>query len=145
MFEHICVPTDTSAESRRALELAGKMQLLENPAPEGHCKITLLHVVEAIAHEADNEFESFYAQLIKRAEAKMEDLIAASQTQNLFLEKRIVIGNRTREILDFVQNNSIDLIILMSHRVDPDNLTQGWGTISHKVGILAPCPVMLVK
>ena len=38
-----------------------------------------------------------------------------------------------------------DLIVMRSHQVDPAEPTQGWGTISHKIAILAQCPVMLMK
>jgi hypothetical protein len=36
-------------------------------------------------------------------------------------------------------------IVMNSHQVDPDDPATGWGTISYKVGILAACPIMLVK
>jgi universal stress protein A len=38
-----------------------------------------------------------------------------------------------------------DLIVLPSHRVNPSMVGRDWGTISYKVGILAQCPVLLVK
>ena len=39
----------------------------------------------------------------------------------------------------------IDLIVLKSHRIDRQNFSTGWGTVSYKVGILAQYPVFLVK
>jgi len=54
-------------------------------------------------------------------------------------------GNRVKEILSFSQEHEIDLIVLNSHKIDFKDPSQGWGTISYKVGILSRCPVMLVK
>ena len=34
---------------------------------------------------------------------------------------------------------------MSSHKLDPENAAEGWGTISFKVGVLSHCPVMLVK
>jgi nucleotide-binding universal stress UspA family protein len=54
-------------------------------------------------------------------------------------------GKRIQEILRFAEDLKADLIIMNSHRMDPENPAEGWGTISHKVGILSQCPVLLVK
>jgi universal stress protein A len=45
----------------------------------------------------------------------------------------------------FAIANEADLIVLASHRVNPSAVDRDWGTISYKVGILAQCPVLLVK
>ncbi|MCF8107012.1 MAG: universal stress protein [Desulfohalobiaceae bacterium] len=145
MFAHILVPTDTSPESGNALQIAGKMQSLEKSDSGQFSKISLLHVVEVIAHEEGDEFAPFYSKLIKKAEAKMDELIRKQETKGLVIEKQVIVGNRVREILNFAETNKVDLILLKSHRMDKNDLTRGWGTISHKIGILSPCPVMLVR
>ena len=38
-----------------------------------------------------------------------------------------------------------DLIILTAPQVDPVNPVAAWGSMSHKIGVLSPCPVLLVK
>ena len=60
-------------------------------------------------------------------------------------EKQILYGKRVYEILNFAAEHGVDLIIMSSHKLDPENVTEGWGTISFKVGVLSHCPVMLVK
>ncbi|MCF8104015.1 MAG: universal stress protein [Desulfohalobiaceae bacterium] len=145
MFEHILVPTDTSSASGSALKLAARMQSLEKSGQGRFRKISLLHVVEKIAHEEDDEFAPFYSKLIKRAEARMDELIREQEVGELNIEKQVIVGNRVREILEFVESNRVDLIILKSHRMNQNDLTHGWGTISHKIGILSPSPVMLVR
>ncbi len=45
----------------------------------------------------------------------------------------------------YAVEEGMDLIVLKSHRIDLENPSAGWGTVSYKVGILAQCPVLLVK
>jgi nucleotide-binding universal stress UspA family protein len=61
------------------------------------------------------------------------------------VESVVVYGRRAEGIVDFAAAHDVDLIVLASHRVDPSMANRDWGTISYKVGILAQCPVLLVK
>ena len=55
-------------------------------------------------------------------------------------------GLRVAEaIVKYAAANEVDLIVLASHRVKPSRVDRDWGTMSYKVGILAQCPVLLVK
>jgi nucleotide-binding universal stress UspA family protein len=145
MFGHILVPTDCTDETKTALDIAVKMQSLEKNQ-EPNQRISLLHVIETIADDDDTqEFKRFYTTLTTRAEKKMHDLCAGYSESQANIEILVLLGSRVAEILNFVQEQNVDLILLNSHRIDLDNPTKGWGTISYKVGILAPCPVMLVK
>ena len=54
-------------------------------------------------------------------------------------------GKRAEQIVDFAAAHAVDLIVLASHRVNPTMVNRDWGSISYKVGILAQCPVLLVK
>jgi nucleotide-binding universal stress UspA family protein len=118
MFQHILVPVDLSPKNRQTLEIAVKVASL------GEGKVTLLHVIELIADTSFEEFGDFYTKLEQKAQEELETMIAPYKESGLKIERVIVFGNRTEEILKFVQ---------------------GWGTLSYKIGILAQCPVMLVK
>jgi universal stress protein A len=59
--------------------------------------------------------------------------------------EEIVYGDRPEEIVKFAAAHKIDLIVLASHRINPSAVGRDWGTISYKVGLLAQCPVLLVK
>jgi nucleotide-binding universal stress UspA family protein len=120
------------------------MQSLEKNS-ELNQRITLLHVIETIADDDTEEFERFYSTLTRRSENKMRELGAEYDATQANIETKVLLGSRVGEILSFAQEQGVDLILLNSHRIDLENPTEGWGTISHKVGILAPCPVMLVK
>ena len=139
MFKNILVPTDLSPKSVKALEIAIRM------AEKNDCRITLLHVVETIEDEEDGEFRSFYEKLAYRAQNKMEKMARQFNTEDITLHYEITYGKRVGEIVRFASDNNIDLIILSSHKLDKIDAADGWATISYRVGILSPCPVMMVK
>lgn len=139
MFRHILVPVDLAESNKRALDFAVNLAILSN------AKITLCHVIELIDDTTFEEFADFYTTLQQQAEAKMRALALPHQTTTIAIDYQIVYGERTREILRLAEAEGIDLIVMKSHQIDPATPTQGWGTISHKIGILAQCPVMLMK
>jgi universal stress protein A len=75
----------------------------------------------------------------------MKEIAEKYENEKLKIDKKIVFGDRVREIITYAQDNDIDLIVLSSHKIDRTNPAEGWGTISYKVGILSHCPVMMVK
>jgi nucleotide-binding universal stress UspA family protein len=141
MFKNILVPTDFTEKSRESIEIAIKMA----SALAGKCNVTLLHVIEIIEGASYEEFESFYEKLRRRSEKKMDEMISLFSRQGVKLAKKILLGNRVKEILNFIDENGVDLVVLSSHKVDPKEGLQAWGTISYKVGMLAHCPVLMVK
>jgi len=141
MFSHILVPTDFTEKSAESARIAVKMASSFNFP----CKITLLHVIETIEGADFEEFADFYEKLRKRSEKKLDEMINTFSGDGFKLYKKILLGNRVREILDFINKEGIDLVVLSSHKVDPKAGLEGWGTISYKVGMLAHCPVLMVK
>ncbi len=140
MFKNILVPTDFSEKSSRALEIA-----LDMAVKRGDCRITLLHVIERIEDSDEDEFQSFYDRLASKARSRMKEMTRKYSARKVEIDREIIFGNRVGEIVDFARKHSIDLIILTSHKLDKVDAVEGWATISYKVGILAPCPVMMVK
>jgi universal stress protein A len=67
------------------------------------------------------------------------------QRTNVDVIAAIVYGDRADEVVEFASANDVDLIVLASHVVDAAAKGRKWGTISYKIGILAQCPVLLVK
>jgi universal stress protein A len=139
MFKHILVPTDLSPKSNRALEIALDM------APPADGKITLIHIIEKIEDSDGDEFKSFYDKLTAKARLKMEEMVKALKPRKGKIDTEIILGNRVKEIIEFSLTRDVDLIILSSHKLTNVDAVDGWATISYKVGILAPCPVMMVK
>ncbi len=140
MFKNILVPSDLSEKKDKALDIAVKIASHDNG------NVYLLHVIETLADTSYDEIEAFYRELEKRVHSDMTALTMAYDNEKMVsIASKIVYGNRAAMILKAVAAYHIDLIIMKSHKVDPEDPSQGWGTISYKVGILSTCPVMLVK
>jgi nucleotide-binding universal stress UspA family protein len=139
MFQNILVPVDLSAKNKQTLEIAVKVASLENG------KVTPLHVIELIADTSFEEFGDFYTKLEQKAQEEMEKMVAPYVESGVKIERIIVFGNRTEEISKFAESQAVDLMVMNAHKVNPSDPAQGWGTLSYKVGILAQCPVLLVK
>jgi nucleotide-binding universal stress UspA family protein len=137
LFRHILVPTDLTERTEKALQLAGRLAVSDTS------RITLLHVIETIDRVRFDELKSFYERLERKARAAMTRFARRATARQV--ESALVYGRRAEEIVNFAAANAVDLIVLASHRVKPSRVNRDWGTISYKVGILAQCPVLLVK
>ena len=139
MFQRILVPTDLTERATKALDLA-----LTLAAPTG-ARVVLLHVIETVRGLELEEAKPFYQKLEQKAQRIMT--AARHRLPKIHAEvlQEIVYGERAEEIVRFAAVHKIDLIVLASHKVAPSVKGRDWGTISYKVGILAQCPVLLVK
>ncbi|MBN1382030.1 MAG: universal stress protein [Deltaproteobacteria bacterium] len=139
MFKNILVPLNFAKENKKALDIAFKIAMDDGSA------VHLLHVIEIIADTTFTEFQDFYTKLEIKAQKNMNTLTAPRINNAMDMTSTILFGDRVQEILSFAEKKHIDLIIMNSHKINLDNPSQGWGTISYKIGILSQCPVMLVK
>ena len=139
MFRQILIPTDFTKKHINPLEIATSL------ATKYKGVIHLLHVVEIIADTTFKEYEDFYSKLEKRAQKQMSVLIASYHGKAVQIIPHITYGNRVQEIIKFINENKIDLVIMNSHKVEMKNPAQSWGTISYRVALLSDCPVMLAK
>lgn len=138
-FHHVLVPTDLTERTEKALQLADKL------AVSDASRITLVHVIETIDGVQFDELKPFYERLEQRARTAMTRFARRVPEGVVQVESAVVYGRRAEEIVKFAAANDVDLIVLASHRVNPSMVNRDWGTISYKVGILAQCPVLLVK
>ena len=139
MFTQILVPVDLSDRNAQAVQVAVDM------AQSSNGRVQLLHIIKLIAGGTYEEFEDFYQKLETKAQFKMEQLTQAYAESEVDISSHILIGHRVEEIINFATEHEVDLILMNSHKIDLQNPDEGWGTISHKVGILAQCPILLVK
>jgi len=137
MFRKILVPIDFTKKNLRAVRVAARL------AAGGKSTLTLLHVIERVDGGDPSELAGFYRKLEASARRKMGAVRAAVGAVPASAE--VLYGNRVNEILRFADDRKIDLIVMSSHRLALRNAGEHWGTISHKVGILSRCPVLLVK
>lgn len=139
MFQHILVPVDFSDANRRALDIAVAL------AAPSSGEVSVLHVIELIRDSTFEDLEDFYTKLMVQAQANMDGLLSPYPTRGVRLTPLVVYGHRVQEIVRLAAERDADLLVLSSHKVDPADPTKGWSSISYRVGILAQCPVMLVK
>jgi nucleotide-binding universal stress UspA family protein len=139
VFQQILVPVDLTDAHGRALDIAADL------ATQGGGQVTVLHVIELIAGLSHEEGKDFYGRLERKARQHVAGLAARLAARQVACRTEVAFGNRAVEILRHAQQHGTDLIVLTSHRIDPQQGAVGLGTLSHKVGILAPCPVLLVK
>jgi universal stress protein A len=133
------VPVDLTDKNIRALDIAIQIAL------QNRARIILLHIIETIPDLTFDELQEFYRKLEKKAISKMNALAEKLVEKGVIVDQRVQYGNRAEEIVKYAAEHQVDLIVLTSHTVDLENPSQGWGTISYKVGILAQCPILLVK
>jgi nucleotide-binding universal stress UspA family protein len=139
MFQRILVPTDLTERAAKALDLALEL------AADDQCHVTLLHVIETFRGLDFDEMTPVYQAFERKAKALMAAVVDHLPRTGTLLTQEIVYGDRSEEIVKFATSHKIDLIVLASHRINPVAVGRDWGTISYKVGLLAQCPVLLVK
>jgi nucleotide-binding universal stress UspA family protein len=138
-FERILVPVDFSEKNEAALDVAAEL------ARANQARATLLHVVETINVEADEEMDRFYARLQSQADAELDRLARRIESTGVPLDRVVRIGKRLQEIVSFSVDEKIDLIVLSSQKLDVHKPTQSWATLSYQISVVCSCPVMLVK
>jgi nucleotide-binding universal stress UspA family protein len=139
MFHRILVPVDITQKSLAAVDVAFDLAI------QSKAEVVLLHVIETIEHVQFDELKPFYERLEASARQGLRKFSDRFILNNLRVEQALLYGHRTHEIVDYAADNRIDLIVMASHRLDPDRLGHDWSSISYSVAILSPCPVLLVK
>ena len=139
MFKHILIPLDFTKKNDPALTM------VEQLAGSGESRVSLLHVIEAIAGVADQELDEFYRLLEGRARKMLGRLQTDLTNQEIDAEYAVAFGKRPEEIVRFAEESGVDLIIMSSRRLDPASPMHPWPTISHRVAVFSPCPVLLVR
>jgi len=139
MFKRILVPMDLTKKSMAAVDLALEL------ASKSSAHVILHHVIETVEHVAFDEMKDFYCRLETSARKGLQELAERFEGVGVKVDQLVTYGHRTQGIVDAAIANRADLILMASHRIDPELTGHDWSTISYGVAILAPCNVMLVK
>jgi nucleotide-binding universal stress UspA family protein len=139
MFKRILVPVDFTEKSMPAIDAAFTL------ARQMGAEVILLHVIETIEHVQIDEMKPVYERLAISARSGLQEFSERFEAQDLPVEQLLVYGHRADSIIESAIEKRADLIILASHRVDPDRPGHDWSSISYAVAILSPTPVLLVK
>jgi nucleotide-binding universal stress UspA family protein len=139
MYSNVLVPVNLSDKEHRRVQIAAEqVDPLAGVA-------TLLHVIEEIEGLGGDEGERFYAGLRKNAEQVLHSLEQSLAGAEFELRCVIVVGKRSAAIVGYAEEQGCDLIVMGSHRVDPEQPGKGLWTTPHKVSLLADCPILLVR
>ncbi len=138
-FTHIVVPLDFTAKNEAAIEMARRLAL------ESGGRVSLVHVIETIEGDEDNELADFYRTLEERA---VQELSAAAQRlagANIAVEEYVLFGKRGLEILRFATEQRADLLLLSAQTAAAASVQRAAGSLSYQLSVFAPCTVMVVK
>jgi nucleotide-binding universal stress UspA family protein len=138
VFRHVLLPVDLSDRSHSAVAAAAELA-------EPGSVVVLLHVIETLSDVPFHDLSGFYGDLEKRAEQVLQKWAAELDERGFSVRREIVFGKRAPEIVRYATDESCDLVVVTSHRIDPERPTGSLGTISHQVALVAPCPVLLVR
>ena len=139
MFRKILVPIDLTDKHHPALSQAA------NLARGSNGTITLLHVIEEIPGLNTADEKDFFQRIDSKAREHLQAQRDFLNRWGLSAQVEVRYGNRAREIARYADEAGCDLIVLTAPRFDASQPTAGWGSLSYRAGILAKCPVLLVK
>lgn len=139
MFKRILVPVDLTEKSLAAVDVAFDL------ARKFQSQVTLLHVIETIEHVTFDEMKGLYNRLEASARKGLQEFSERFEAEGLSVDRLVTYGHRAPGIVDAAIANRSDLIVMASHRIDPDRPGHDWATISYGVAVLAPCHVLLLK
>jgi len=137
MFGRILVATDLTPATRNSLRVALDL------ARRDESEILLVHVIRRIPGLPDRELREFYDRLKREARLYMHELSAGfTRERGVEIACEIVRGQPAQELVRLARARGVDLIIL-AHR--EGGARAPLGSVSYKVGHLAPCSVLLIK
>ena len=139
MYQRILLPLDLTEHHAHALERAVDI------AKRSEAEIRLLHVVETVAGVDFDSEQDFYRRFYERSQEKLAAKADQLTAQGCTVEFATTYGNRGDEIVQYAIEQEIDLMIVSSPALKADDPRRGLASLSWKLGILAPCDVLLVK
>ncbi len=138
MYQRILLPVDLTDKNAPAIEAAESLIDPKNGT------ITILHIIELLDAPME-ELSDFYQELEDSSRAKLEKASQPLRDAGLTVDLHIRYGKRVPEIVKFADESSADLVVISSHRIDPEDPSRTWMTISHQLAILVTKPVLIVK
>jgi nucleotide-binding universal stress UspA family protein len=139
VFQRILVPVDLTEKSLAAVDVAFEL------ATQFKAEVTLLHVIETVEHVQFDELKEFYQRLETSAKKGLREFSEKFAMHKLPVDHAVVYGHRSKEIISYAIKSRTDVIVMASHRIDPDRPGHDWSSISYGVAIMSPCPVLLIK
>jgi len=124
--------TDFSENSERALNYA------VSATEEYDAELTLLHVLEEAPSAATTE------KAIAAATEQLDKLIPPERRKSLKIKTAVRIGKPYRQIIQFAEDEQIDMVAMGVHGRGSLDLAV-FGSTTYRVMQLGPCPVLAVR
>jgi len=138
-FNKILIPLDFTEKNVSLLETALEL------AKVNRADIYLLHVVEPI-DLLDDDVDDFIATLREKAEHQLRIRAQPFVDAKLNVISQVLSGKRAKIIAEYEDQESIDLIVMNSHPLNPaDRDEGGLASLSYQVALLSRCPILLIK
>lgn len=158
-FKNIIVPHDFEISSDHALDNAIKIAKLVKDS-----KITIFHVLENIAiletlsslskplysvktgelTTTSAYVKEIYHEVRSTALKKLEEKKQKCEKEGISCKIIIVIENPMEQIVKYIQEQKIDLVVMGTARRKGVSKIMTLGSVARNVSENAPCPVMLV-
>ncbi len=139
MFRKILVPLDLTQKHRKALDTAAEL------ARQSGGEVLLVHVIELIQGMPVEEEKDFYDRLEAAAREHLAEHARLLLEQEVTQRQEVLFGVRAQEVVRLAGETAADLIVLTAPAAEPGKPYFGLGSLSYKIGIFAPCPVLLVR
>lgn len=143
MIQKILVPTDFSSSSRYAFSYAIDLNKLL------HARIYLVHVLQDFTEFSEYSLSptilpQLYMEFEQYASKRLEEMVNTIVPTDMHCDTYILHGVPFYEIIQFAQNEHIELIIIGSHgRTGIKHVL--FGNTADKVVKKAHCPVLTVR
>ncbi|HIG43008.1 MAG: universal stress protein [bacterium] len=138
-YKNILVPLNFSEQNDKALEAVADI------IGDVHVTLTLMHVIEPISVSDDSETADFLSQLRDNAQEALQERKKRFEGLDVAVTCENRVGNRTRELITYADDNNVDLIVLSSHPLRGSEPSKFVASISYQVAVLANCAILLLK
>jgi universal stress protein F len=136
VFSNILIPVDLGDIARAKDNLKRAAELIEENG-----KITLINVVEEIPTYVEFDLpENYAAQHVITAQDRLKNMV---KTEKIKADFDILRGQPGSAIIDFAEQNGVDLIIMASHK--PELMDYLIGSTAARVVRHAKCSVMVIR
>jgi len=139
MFKHLLLPLDLTEKHAPVVATAAEL------AGQSGGRVTLLHVVELIQGLAREDDSAFYGRLERLAKAHLDKIGADFTSKQIPWQAVVLFGNRLEATVRYAKEQGNDLTVLTSPTFDLANPAVSWGSLSFKLSVLSPTPVLMVK